>query len=72
MCQPSGVIEVPAVVRRKALAADAEQWLADLDDLVAAISQQWGLTLGRVFQDGTEALVTEATLAEQQIGRAHV
>ncbi len=30
MCQPSGVIEVPAVVRRKALAADAEQWLADL------------------------------------------
>ena len=52
------MIEVPAVVRRKALAADAEQWLADLDDLVAAISQQWGLTLGRVFQDGTEALVT--------------
>ena len=58
------MIEVPAVVRRKALAADAEQWLADLDDLVAAISQQWGLTLGRVFQDGTEALVTEATLAD--------
>lgn len=64
MCQPSGVIEVPAVVRRKALASDAEQWLADLDDLVAAISQQWGLTLGRVFQDGTEAVVTEATLRD--------
>jgi streptomycin 6-kinase len=49
-------------VRRKALAAGAGAWLDGLDGLVADLEQEWGLTVGRQFTDGTEAFAAEATL----------
>jgi streptomycin 6-kinase len=56
------MLDVPEIVRNKALALGAHEWLDRLPDLVASIERDWGLSVGRVFADGTEALVTEARL----------
>ncbi len=53
------MIEVPDVVRNKAHAAGAQRWLDDLSGLVDALAGEWGLTIGRVFQGATEALVLD-------------
>ena len=53
--------DVPAVVRRKARNAGAEQWLDDLPDLVANLERDWRICLGAPFEDATEAYVAEAT-----------
>lgn len=58
------MIEVPAVVRNKAIAAGALQWLEDLGRLIDSIECEWMLRIGRVFPDATEALVAEATLQD--------
>ena len=63
------MIEVPAVVRNKAIAAGQEHWLTALPGLVAGIERDWGIDVGRSFPDATEALVAEATLDD---GRAAV
>jgi streptomycin 6-kinase len=60
----SPVVDVPVVVRNKAAAIGASAWLETLDDLVAEITLEWGIALGRVFSDATEAFVAEATLAD--------
>ena len=52
---------VPEAVRRKALAARATQWLDDLPSLLAGIERDWSITVGRAYQDATEAYVAEAT-----------
>ncbi len=57
-------IDVPLVVRNKALLADAAEWLDDLPVLVAELAQEWGFVLGRPFADATEALVAEVNLAD--------
>jgi len=56
------VIEVPALVRSKALTVGATRWLDDLPALVASIEAEWSLTVGSPYNTGTEALVVEATL----------
>lgn len=58
------MIDVPEVVRAKALAVGAEDWLDGLPDLVGYLTGEWGLTLGRTYPDATEALVVEATEAD--------
>jgi streptomycin 6-kinase len=58
------VIEVPAVVRNKARAAGAEQWLTDLPELVRSLEADWSITVGAPFRDPTEAFVAEATCAD--------
>lgn len=55
---------VPAVVRNKALAVGAAQWLDDLPELVASLERQWSITVGRPYEDATEAFVAEATLSD--------
>lgn len=55
---------VPPVVRAKALAAGAEQWLRDLPGLVARLEREWSITVGRPYADPTEAFVAEATLGD--------
>ncbi|WP_433044420.1 aminoglycoside phosphotransferase family protein [Dactylosporangium sp. CS-033363] len=55
---------IPDVVRRKALAAGAHDWLASLPGLLAGLERDWGLTLGRVYEDGTEAFVVAADLED--------
>lgn len=56
-----GVIEIPGPVRAKALAAGATEWLAALPALVAQLEQDWSITVGRGYEDPTEAFVAEAT-----------
>jgi streptomycin 6-kinase len=56
------VIEVPQVVRNKAVAVGASSWLDDLPQLVAGLEQDWSIAVGRPYQDATEAFVAEATL----------
>jgi len=55
------VVEVSAVVRNRALAAGAGEWLDGLDDLVADLSARWDLEVGEPFADGTEAFVAPVT-----------
>jgi streptomycin 6-kinase len=58
------VLEIPAVVRAKALAAGADRWLEALPDVVAACEREWSIRVGRVLEGGTESLVAEAGLAD--------
>jgi streptomycin 6-kinase len=58
------VIAVRDVVRNKALAAGAGDWLRDLPGLVACLERDWSISVGRAYDDPTEAFVAEATLAD--------
>lgn len=53
---------VSEVVRKQAIAFHAEHWLDDLPDLVRSLENEWSITVGRPFDDATEAFVAEATL----------
>ncbi len=55
------MIDIPPVVRNKAVAVGAESWLAELPKLVADLEQAWRIRVGRPFTDPTEAFVAEAT-----------
>ena len=53
---------VPPAARNKALAAGAGRWLRDLPGSVAELEREWSMTVGRSYDDPTEAFVAEATL----------
>lgn len=55
-------MEVPEVVRNKARACGALDWLDDLPGIVASLAIDWGLGVGEVLTGGTEALVLEVVL----------
>jgi streptomycin 6-kinase len=52
------------VVRNKARVAGASAWLDELPALVAGLEQEWSISVGDAFADGTEAFVAAATLAD--------
>jgi streptomycin 6-kinase len=56
--------DVPAVVRTTALAAGAGAWLHGLPDLITSLERDWSIAVGLAYQDATEALVAEATVAD--------
>jgi streptomycin 6-kinase len=58
------MIEVPAVVRNKARAAGAEDWLERLPALVSSLEADWSITVGHPYEGGTEAFVADATRAD--------
>lgn len=58
------MIDVPTVVRNKALLAGAGAWLEALPELVGDLELEWGLAVGRSFAGATEAFVAEAVLAD--------
>jgi streptomycin 6-kinase len=57
-------VEIPTVVRNKATGVGAGGWLDELPALVDSLSREWSLTVGRPYDDATEAFVAEATLAD--------
>lgn len=57
-------IELPAVVRNRATAVGAQWWIDGIDDLVAALADDWDFALGRSFDEGTEAFVAQVTRAD--------
>jgi streptomycin 6-kinase len=61
---PELVIQVPEVVRKKAFAVGAGEWLDDLPLLVAGLEQEWGIAVGQAYSDSTEAFVAEATCGD--------
>ncbi len=56
--------DIPEAVRRKAAIHGAGAWVEALPRLTAELEQEWGFTLGRVYQGGTEAFVADATLCD--------
>ena len=58
------MIRVPEVVRQKAFAVGAGQWLDDLPLLVATVEQDWAIAVADAYSDSTEALVARATCAD--------
>ena len=52
------------MVRQKAFAVGAGQWLDDLPLLVATVEQDWAIAVGDAYSDSTEALVAKATCAD--------
>lgn len=58
------MVDVPPVVRNKAVACGAGGWLDALPGLVAGLERDWGIAVGRSFPDATEAFVAEAALAD--------
>jgi len=59
------MIDVSAVVRNRARAADAEDWLERLPALVSSLEADWSIAVGHPYEGGSEAFVADAT-------RAHV
>src|SRR5262245_53903806 len=58
------MVEVPEVVRNKAIAHGAAPWLDTLPALVDDLAREWSLTLGPSLTGGTEAYVVAATRAD--------
>ncbi|HSC50903.1 MAG TPA: aminoglycoside phosphotransferase family protein [Gaiellaceae bacterium] len=58
------MLEVPDVVREKALAAGAGDWLDALPELVRALEADWQLVVGRAFPFSTEAFVAEVVCGD--------
>jgi streptomycin 6-kinase len=54
------MLEIPPVVREKALAVGASAWIDELPLLIRTIEADWGISVGRAYRDSTEALVAEA------------
>jgi len=54
------VIDIPEVIRRQAVAVGADDWLANLDNVVAELASSWNITVGTTFPNATEAYVAEA------------
>ncbi len=55
------MLEVPDVLRNKALILGASKWLHELPALLADLEAEWSIEVGRPYQGATEAYVAEAT-----------
>ena len=58
------MLELPEVVREKALAVGAAEWLETLPELVGEIEAAWRITVGEAFPFSTEAFVAKVTCAD--------
>jgi streptomycin 6-kinase len=58
------VLDVPEVVREKALAVGAAEWLDELPELLGELEAEWSVTVGKAFPFSTEAFVAEVTCAD--------
>jgi streptomycin 6-kinase len=58
------MLEIPEVVREKALAVGAQAWIDDLPALIGAVEAKWGISVERPYRDSTEAFVAKATCAD--------
>ncbi len=58
------MVEVSDVVRNRAVAEGQAPWLDGLVDLVRELEHDWAIAVGRSFDEGTEAFVAEAKLAD--------
>lgn len=52
-------VELSDVVRNRAIAQGRADWIDRLPDIVAGLGHDWDFTLGRGYDEGTEAFVAE-------------
>lgn len=57
-------LDIPALVRNRALAQGAGAWLDALPALVAGLEADWRIAVGRSYHEGSEGLVCAATLED--------
>lgn len=57
-------IVLPNVVRNKAVTVGAAWWVDALPGIVADLVDEWSITIGRTFDEGTESFVAEAEMAD--------
>lgn len=58
------MLDVPQLVRNKALAFGASEWLSTLGDRVAELERQWSIKVAAVFDGATEAFVALALMSD--------
>ncbi|HSP29462.1 MAG TPA: aminoglycoside phosphotransferase family protein [Ilumatobacteraceae bacterium] len=58
------MIELADVVRNRAIAEGHAHWVEDLPDIVRGLEHDWSIEVGRSFDEGTEAFVAEAQMAD--------
>lgn len=56
------MIRLPTVVRNRAIAVGATQWVDDLPELAASLERDWGIEIGEPFDEGTEAFVAACVM----------
>jgi len=56
----SGMIKVPDVVRNKAIAVGAQDWLNELPGIIFELETRWRIEVGPSIEGGTESYVAEA------------
>jgi streptomycin 6-kinase len=61
---PNRPIELPDVVRNKAVAVGAAYWIDDLADIVESLEADWDIEVGTQFDEGTEAFVANARMGD--------
>ena len=59
------MFQVPQVVRHKAIAAGATDWLDEIPELVAGLESTWSFKAGRPLDGGTESFVVAAILEDR-------
>jgi streptomycin 6-kinase len=57
-------VDLPEVVRAKAVLAGADAWVAGLPEVVAGLERDWGIAVGPAYRGATEAYVAEAALPD--------
>jgi len=58
------MIEIPRVVQNKARMVGAERWIDALPSLIRDLEGEWSISVGRTFEDATEAFVAEVSLTD--------
>ena len=58
------MIEIPVVVRSKARAAGAADWIDGLEVLLVELAAEWSIEIGQPYEGGSEAFVAEATRSD--------
>jgi len=58
------MVELPEVVRNRAMAEGHRAWIDDLPEIVRGLERDWAIEVGAQFDEGTEALVAEARTAD--------
>jgi streptomycin 6-kinase len=58
------VVQLSAVVRNRAVAEGRADWIDALADIVHGLERDWSIQVGRTYDEGTEALVADAVLAD--------
>ena len=58
------MFELPEVVRNRAVAEGHTDWIEQLDETIRSLELDWSIELGRTYDEGTEAFVADAVLAD--------